>query len=79
MAESTVPTKEVLLKHLATVSKESVDNQAGKLGCNPYLWVKRTVNPLAVEVEQAKDITKPLADKVLAVKALPKPAEAKKA
>lgn len=78
MAETPKITKEQLLAHLAKVSQESVDNQAGKIGCNPYLWIKNTVNPLTVAVSEAKEVSGELSNKVLSLKALAKPAEPKK-
>lgn len=81
MAENTTPTvpsKDALLKHLANVEKESIENQAGKLNCNPFIWVRDNVTPLVADVKAAKEVSKELAAKVTALKALPKPPEEKK-
>lgn len=69
----TKPTKESLLKHLDNVEKVSIENQAGKPNCNPFLWAKRNVAPLRAKVSEAKEISEALAKEVLAIKALDKP------
>ncbi len=78
MAETPKVTKEQLLAHLNKVAQESIDNQGGKIGCNPFIWVRDNVNKLIAEVNAAKEISGELSNKVLSLKALAKPAEPKK-
>lgn len=67
------PTKAELLKHLDDLENKAVTAR-GQNNFNPFLWIKRNVTPLREEVEAAKDITLPLASKVMSTKLeIPKP------
>lgn len=75
VVKPTTPSKETLAKHLANVEQVSINNQAGKIGCNPFIWVRDNVAPLAAELKDAKDVSAELAGKITALKPLeaPKP------
>jgi len=69
-----VASKDSLLKYLEQVEKESIFNVGGLAGHNPFLWAKRNVAPLVAEVKAAKEVTAELEKKVMALKAIAKPA-----
>ena len=66
-ATKTVPSRELLQKHLAAIKAESL-KLAGSHKINPYLYIKRNIAPVEEELTSAKEITQALADKVLALK-----------
>lgn len=69
----TTPSKDTLLKHLEQVEQVSINNQAGKIGCNPFVWVRDNVTPLVDALKAAKDVPSELASKITSLKALEVP------
>ncbi len=75
MSESakTIPSRELLVKHLNNLKAETL-KLVGTDKINPYLYIKRNITPIEEELAAAKEITQPLVDKVMSLKAatLPK-------
>ena len=54
---SKLPSKDDLVKKLESKAEEAKAKLTGKLGVNPFLWIKEVVNPLIKKIKEAPEVT----------------------